>query len=276
MTGEGDRAAVELRGVFKAFEGHRVLQGVDLAVRTGESLTIIGGSGTGKSVLLRLIIGLLKPEAGQILLEGQDIVPLRERELLGVRRKVGIVFQGSALFDSLSVGENVAFALREHTNWPEAEISTRVREVLSLVGLGEIQHMEPAELSGGMRKRVAVARAIALPPSILLYDEPTTGLDPGNVEKIIELILDLKLKLGVTSVVVTHDIPSALKVSDRLAMLHQGRIAAVGTPEEIQTTHRSLIRDFIEGRLQREAGGAADGPDAGDPRDMRPREVSRQ
>jgi phospholipid/cholesterol/gamma-HCH transport system ATP-binding protein len=245
-----NRAAIELRGVFKSFEGHAVLRGLDLTVRPGESLTIMGGSGTGKSVLLRLVIGLLKPEVGQILLEGQDIVPLPERELLRVRRQVGMVFQGSALFDSLSVGENVAYALREHTEWDEAAIRARVREVLDLVGLNAVEDMDPAELSGGMRKRVAVARAIALPPRILLYDEPTTGLDPSNVEKVIELILDLKGKLGVTSVVVTHDIASALKVSDRLALLHAGRIAAIGTAEEVQATHDSLIRDFMTGRVE--------------------------
>jgi phospholipid/cholesterol/gamma-HCH transport system ATP-binding protein len=249
-TSKGEGPAAELRGVFKSFEGNRVLRGLDLAVRAGESLTIIGGSGTGKSVLLRLIIGLLKPDVGQILLEGQDIVPLRERELLRVRRKVGMVFQGSALFDSLSVEENVAYALREHTDWDGERIRARVREALDLVGLNDVERMQPAELSGGMRKRVAVARAIALPPRILLYDEPTTGLDPSNVEKVNELILDLKHKLGVTSVVVTHDMPSALKVSDRLAMLHEGRIAAIGSPEEIQATHHSLIRDFIEGRVE--------------------------
>lgn len=249
LAGGGSQPAVELRGVLKSFEGNRVLRGLDLVVRAGESLTIIGGSGSGKSVLLRLIIGLLKPEAGQIFLEGQDIVPLQERELLRIRRKVGMVFQGSALFDSLSVGENVAYALREHTDWGEREVRARVREVLDLVGLNAVEAVEPAELSGGMRKRVAVARAIALPPRILLYDEPTTGLDPSNVEKVNELILDLKGKLGVSSVVVTHDMASALKVSDRLAMLHEGRIAAIGTPDEIQTTHRSLIRDFMEGRV---------------------------
>ena len=249
-TSKGEGPAAELRGLFKSFEGNRVLRGLDLAVQAGESLTIIGGSGTGKSVLLRLIIGLLKPDVGQILLEGQDIVPLRERELLRIRRKIGMVFQGSALFDSLSVEENVAYALREHTDWDGERIRARVREALDLVGLNDVERMQPAELSGGMRKRVAVARAIALPPRILLYDEPTTGLDPSNVEKVNELILDLKHKLGVTSVVVTHDMPSALKVSDRLAMLREGRIAAIGSPKEIQATHHSLIRDFIEGRVE--------------------------
>lgn len=242
-------AAVALRGVEKTFDGHRVLRGVELAIRAGESLTIMGGSGTGKSVLLRCIIGLIRPDAGQVLIEGQDIVPLREEALLRVRRKIGMVFQGSALFDSLSVGENVAFALREHTRQGEAEIAGRVREVLGLVGLEGIEEMDPADLSGGMRKRVAMARAIALPPRILLYDEPTTGLDPANVEKVTELILDLKAKLGITSVVVTHDMPSALKISDRLAMLHEGRVAAVGTPEEIRADHDSLIREFMEGRV---------------------------
>ncbi len=242
--------AIVLRGVHKAFDGHPVLRGLDLTIRAGESITIIGGSGVGKSVLLRLIIGLLKPDRGEIWLEGVNVVPLREAELLRIRRRVGLVFQGSALFDSLSVGENVAFALREHTTLAEAEIAARVAEALNLVGLGSIEGMDPADLSGGMRKRVAVARAIALPPSILLYDEPTTGLDPTNVEKVTDLILALKSKLGVTSVVVTHDMPSALKVSDRLAMLHQGQVAAVGTPAEIQATHHSLIRDFMEGHVQ--------------------------
>jgi phospholipid/cholesterol/gamma-HCH transport system ATP-binding protein len=254
--------SVELCGVTKTFDGLQVLRGVDLRVRPGEALTIIGGSGAGKSVLLRLIIGLQKPDTGRILLEGQNIVPLRERELLRVRQKVGMVFQGSALFDSLSVGENVAFALQEHTRLDQAEIQARVREVLELVGLGSIQAKDPAELSGGMRKRVAVARAIALPPHILLYDEPTTGLDPSNVENIVDLIVDLKTKLGVTSLVVTHDMASALKLSDRVAMLHQGRIAAVGTPEEIQRDHDSLIREFMEGRLHGEAAAPSRGAGA--------------
>jgi phospholipid/cholesterol/gamma-HCH transport system ATP-binding protein len=212
-------------------------------------MTIIGGSGAGKSVLLRLMIGLIKPDAGRILVEGRDIVPLRERELLRVRRQLGMIFQGSALFDSMSVSENVAFALHEHTDWDEGRIRVRVREVLDMVGLGNVEGMDPAELSGGMRKRVAVARAVALPPRILFYDEPTTGLDPSNVEKVVELIMDLKSRLGVTSIVVTHDMPSALKLSDRVAMLHEGRIAAMGTPQEILASQESLIRDFMAGRV---------------------------
>ncbi|MFA5027660.1 MAG: ABC transporter ATP-binding protein [Candidatus Methylomirabilota bacterium] len=241
--------ALRLVGLHKAFDGQPVLRGVDLAIRAGESLTIMGGSGTGKSVLLRCMIGLLKPDAGQVFVEDQDIAPLSEAALLLVRRGIGMVFQGSALFDSMSVGENVAFALREHTDLSEARIAERVGTVLEWLGLSGTEAMDPAALSGGMRKRVAMARAIALPPRILLYDEPTTGLDPATVEKITDLILDLKRRLGITSVVVTHDMQSAAKVSDRLAMLHDGRIAAVGTPEEIRSSHDSLIREFMEGRL---------------------------
>lgn len=238
---------VELHGVYKAFDQNQVLDGLDLSVRPGEVMTIIGGSGAGKTVLLKLIVGLIKPEAGRILIEGQDIVPLKEGELLKVRRKMGMVFQGSALFDSLSVGENVAFPLREHTRLSELEIQDRILECLGLVGLEGIEGKDPTELSGGMRKRVGIARAIALVPKILLYDEPTTGLDPSNVEKITELILDLNGKLSVTSVVVTHDLKSAFKISDRIALLHQGRIAFVGTPDEVEGSDSLLVRNFIAG-----------------------------
>ncbi|MBI3990292.1 MAG: ABC transporter ATP-binding protein [candidate division NC10 bacterium] len=240
---------VELRQVSKTFEDVRVLDALDLTVLPGEILTIIGGSGTGKTVLLRIILGLIKPDSGQVLIEGTDIAPMREGKLLKVRRKLGMVFQGSALFDSLSVGENVAYALREHTRLSEVEIRERVREALALVGLEGIEEKEPAELSGGMRKRVAIARAIALVPKILLYDEPTTGLDPSNVEKINELILDLNRKLDVTSIVVTHDLKSAFRISDRIALLSQGKIAAIGTPSEIERSRSSLVREFIAGAL---------------------------
>ena len=241
--------AIELCRLYKAFDGNQVLQGLDLAIEAGEILTILGGSGTGKSVLLKLIIGLLKPDAGQVLVEGEDIVPLQEEELLQVRRKVGMLFQGAALFDSLSVKENVAFPLREHTRMTEAEIRDRVAEVLALVGMDGVEEKLPSELSGGMRKRVGLARAVALTPRIVLYDEPTTGLDPRNVDKINELITDLRAKLHVTSVVVTHDIQSALRISDRVALLSDGRIAETGTPAEITRAEHSAVQEFLAGHL---------------------------
>ncbi len=241
---------VEFRGVWKSFGRLQVLAGLDLTIRPRETITIIGGSGTGKTVLLKLLVGLLKPEAGQILVGGEDIVPLSEPELFRVRRRIGFLFQGAALFDSLSVGENVAYPLREHSRWDDARVAARVREVLGLVGLDRIEAKEPAALSGGMRKRVGLARAVALAPSLVLYDEPTTGLDPQNVEKINDLIRDLQQKLGVTSVVVTHDMHSAFKVSDRIAMLREGRIAALGTPEELRRSAQEFVQDFIAGRIE--------------------------
>jgi phospholipid/cholesterol/gamma-HCH transport system ATP-binding protein len=241
--------AVELWGLSKAFDGNQVLRGLDLAIEGGEILTILGGSGTGKSVLLKLMIGLLKPDRGRILIEGEDIAPLREEELLKVRRKVGMLFQGAALFDSLSVAENVAFPLREHTPMAEAEIWDRVAEVLELVGMAGTEAKYPAELSGGMRKRVGLARAIALTPRIVLYDEPTTGLDPRNVDKINELITDLRAKLQVTSVVVTHDLQSAFRISDRVAILSEGRIAATGKATEIGRLENRVVQEFLAGHL---------------------------
>jgi len=249
-AGEARGMAVEFRGVSKAFGRLQVLAGLDLAIRPHETITIIGGSGTGKTVLLKLIVGLLKPEAGQVLVDGENVAPLREDELVRVRRRIGFLFQGAALFDSLTVGENVAYPLREHTRRDDSQVAARVREVLALVGLDGVQGKEPAALSGGMRKRVGLARAIAMAPSLVLYDEPTTGLDPQNGEKINELIRDLQGKLGVTSVVVTHDMHSAFKVSDRIAMLRDGRIAALGTPEELQRSAQDFVQDFIAGRIE--------------------------
>ena len=240
---------IEFRQVYKSFNHTPVLAGMDLAIRPAETVTVIGGSGIGKSVTLKLIVGLLKPESGQVLIEGEDIVPLTEDQLIRVRKKIGMVFQGSALFDSLSVGENIAYPLREHTSMSEKEILERIRETLSLVGLEGVEDKDPADLSGGMRKRVALARAIALAPRIILYDEPTTGLDPTNTEKINELIVDMDEKLGVTSVVVTHDMRSAFKVSDRIALLYQGKIAIVGTPREIESSDLPLVRQFISGTM---------------------------
>ena len=242
-------AIIEFRQVSKMFNHTTVLAGMDLAIRPAETLTIIGGSGTGKSVTLKLIVGLLKPDAGQVLIEGEDVVPLTEDQLLRVRKKIGMVFQSSALFDSLSVADNIAYPLREHTTMSEKDIRDRVRETLHLVGLDGIGDKDPAELSGGMRKRVALARAIALAPRIILYDEPTTGLDPTNTEKINELIVDMEEKLGVTSVVVTHDMRSAFRVSDRIALLYQGKIVFAGTPREIESSDLPLVRQFIAGTL---------------------------
>jgi len=222
---------------------------MDFTIQSGETVTIIGGSGIGKSVTLKLIVGLLKPEGGRILIEGEDIVPLTEDQLIRVRKKIGMVFQGSALFDSLSVAENIAYPLREHTAMSEREIRERIMETLHLVGLEGAEDKEPADLSGGMKKRVALARAIALTPRIILYDEPTTGLDPANTEKINELIVDMDRKLDVTSVVVTHDMRSAFKISDRIGLLDKGKIAVVGTPREIERADLPLVRQFINGTM---------------------------
>lgn len=241
--------AIEFRQVYKSFNHLPILAGMDFTIEPGETVTIIGGSGIGKSVTLKLIVGLLKPEAGQVLIEGEDIVPLTEDQLVRIRKKIGMVFQSSALFDSLSVAENIAYPLREHTTMSEQEIRERIMETLHLVGLEGAEDKEPADLSGGMRKRVALARAIALTPRIILYDEPTTGLDPTNTEKINELIVDMDRKLAVTSVVVTHDMRSAFKISNRIGLLDKGKIVVVGTPEEIQRADLSLVRQFVNGTM---------------------------
>ncbi|MDE2059831.1 MAG: ABC transporter ATP-binding protein [candidate division NC10 bacterium] len=241
--------SIEFRQVYKSFNHMPILAGMDFTIQPGETVTIIGGSGIGKSVTLKLIVGLLKPEAGQILIEGEDIVPLPEDQLIRIRKKIGMVFQSSALFDSLSVAENIAYPLREHTAMSEWEIRERVAETLHLVGLEDAEDKEPAELSGGMRKRVALARAIALTPKIILYDEPTTGLDPTNTEKINELIVDMNRKLEVTSVVVTHDMRSAFKISDRIGLLDKGKIVIVGTPREIERADLPLVRQFVNGTM---------------------------
>ena len=241
--------AIEFRRVYKSFNHTPILAGMDLAIQSGETVTIIGESGIGKSVALKLIVGLLKPEAGQILIEGENIVPLTEDQLIRVRKKIGMVFQGSALFDSLSVAENIAYPLREHTAMSERQIRERIMETLRLVGLEGAEDKDPADLSGGMRKRVALARAIALTPRIILYDEPTTGLDPTNSEKINELIVDMDRKLEVTSVVVTHDMRSAFKISDRIGLLDRGKIVVVGTPREIERADLPLVRQFINGTM---------------------------
>ncbi len=237
---------IEFRGVTKAFGQKVVLDGVDLEVRRGEVLVILGGSGTGKSVSLRQMNGLDHPDAGRVVVEGEDITDLPEAELGGVRKKVGMLFQGGALFDSMTVFENVAFALREHTEMADEEVRARVHEVLSFVNLGpEVCGLLPSSLSGGMKKRVSLARTIALKPDVLLYDEPTTGLDPVTAMTINRLIADLNERLHTTSVVVTHDITSALFVADRIAFLKNGRFVFIGTPEEARVSSVPELRAFL-------------------------------
>lgn len=240
-------ALIEFRNVQKAFGPKVVYEDLTLDIHQGESLTIIGGSGTGKSVLLKLLIGLLQCDGGTIHVDGEDITDFSEAELVKVRQRIGMLFQGAALFDSLNVRENLAYGLREHLRPSEEEIDKRVAESLGYVGLTGIEEMWPADLSGGMKKRVALARAITAKPEVLLYDEPTTGLDPINTTRINRLILHLKRTLRVTSVVVTHDLASAYAVSDRLAMIADGRVIFTGTPEQIQSCPDELVKDFIEG-----------------------------
>jgi phospholipid/cholesterol/gamma-HCH transport system ATP-binding protein len=208
-------------------------------------MTVMGGSGSGKSVMLKILIGLIRPDDGRVIFDGQDITDLAEAELFAVRRRASMVFQSSALFDSISVGENIAYPLREQGWTDDAEIERRVDETLELVGLPGIGRMRPADLSGGMRKRVGLARAIALRPEVILYDEPTTGLDPLNVRRISELILRMNEVLRVTSVVVTHDMASAFMVSDRMAMIAGGRIAAVGTADDFRRQRSGAVGEFV-------------------------------
>ncbi len=244
------RAMIELDGLKKSFGDQHVLRGVDLEVRRGESMVVIGGSGTGKSVLIKHIIGLLQPDAGRVVVDGRDITTLRSREINTLRRRFGMLFQGAALFDSLTVWENVGFAFLEHTHLHDEEIRAIASEKLRTVGLRGVEDMMPAELSGGMRKRVGLARAIAMDPEIVLYDEPTTGLDPIMADVINDLILELKERLQVTSVTITHDMTSAYKIADRIAMLYDGSIIQVGTVDEIRTTDNPVVRQFISGSAE--------------------------
>jgi len=240
-----DPLAIEFRGVRKGFRDKRVLRGLDLEIKPGETTTILGGSGSGKSVCLKHMIGLLRADAGEIRVFGRDVTRLPEAEWVSLRREFGMVFQGAALFDSLSVHENVAYPIREHMDWPEERVRERVRRCLEGVGLAGIEAMFPAELSGGMRKRVAVARAIALEPRIVLYDEPTTGLDPANSRRIGGLIAALQRQLSATSVVVTHDLELGFAISDRIALLRDGRLAVDGRPDEVR--EHPELRAFVEG-----------------------------
>jgi phospholipid/cholesterol/gamma-HCH transport system ATP-binding protein len=238
---------IEVRQLKRSFGTQSVLDGVDMTIESGESAAIIGRSGGGKSVLLKHLIGLLKPDSGEVLVDGDPITQMNERQLLRVRRKFGMVFQGAALFDSMTVEENVAFGLRRLEHLTEGEIAKRVATALDVVDLPGTQKKKPAELSGGMRKRVGLARAIIYEPQIVLYDEPTTGLDPIVSDSIDHLIIRVRDHLKVTSVVVTHDMRSARRVGNHVFMLHNKRMYAHGTPEELFASQDAIVRQFIDG-----------------------------
>jgi phospholipid/cholesterol/gamma-HCH transport system ATP-binding protein len=240
---------IRFEGVKKAFGPKVIYRGLDLEVFPGQTLVIMGGSGVGKSVLLKLLIRLLEADAGSITFHGDEITTMKEAQISMVRQRIAMLFQGAALFDSISVGDNVAYGLHEHyrRTMTEPQIRERVHWALSLVGLPGIEAMRPADLSGGMKKRVGLARAIAVQPEVLLYDEPTTGLDPINTQRINHMVNGLKAALKVTSIVVTHDMKSAFLVADRMAMVHRGEIILSGTPEEFRASRDPRIKDFIEG-----------------------------
>jgi phospholipid/cholesterol/gamma-HCH transport system ATP-binding protein len=238
---------IQLTGVHKAFGTKQVLRGVDLDIERGETMVIIGGSGSGKSVLIKHVIGLLDPDQGNILIDGEDLCALSAAQLARMRQRFGMLFQGAALFDSMPVWQNVGFALLQHTDLPKKRVREVAQEKLELVGMPDVLELMPAELSGGMRKRVGLARAIAMDPEILLYDEPTTGLDPIMADVINRLIRSLQAQLNVTSVVITHDMVSAYHVGDRLAMLYKGEIIETGTPDQMRTSDNAVVHQFVTG-----------------------------
>jgi phospholipid/cholesterol/gamma-HCH transport system ATP-binding protein len=231
---------IDIVDLNKSFDGNHVLRGATVSVGRGESLVIIGGSGSGKSVLLKHVIGLLRPDSGKVIVDGEDVSALDEDGLNEMRKKFGMLFQGAALFDSMTVWENVGFGLRRHTSMSDAEIKELAIEKLRMVGLTGVEDLMPSELSGGMRKRVGLARAIAMSPAILLYDEPTTGLDP----------IKMRERLHATSIAITHDMKSAYKIADKIAMLYNGLIIAEGTPDEIRNSADPVVRQFVEGRAE--------------------------
>ena len=237
---------IQMTDLIKGFGDTEVLRGVTLHVPRGGITVIIGGSGHGKSVLVKHMIGLLRPDAGSIVVDGDEITKIPERDMLRVRRKFGMLFQSAALFDSMNVYENVSFALNEHTRLPEAEIRERVHAKLALLGLHGLDEKSPSELSGGMKKRVGLARAIVLDPSIIIYDEPTTGLDPIMSENVDQMIVDAQEKLSVTSVVISHDMPSTFRIATHIAMIHEGRIIQEGSPDEFRRTDNPIVKRFVE------------------------------
>jgi phospholipid/cholesterol/gamma-HCH transport system ATP-binding protein len=238
---------ITIRDLHKSYGRKKVLDGVELEIQTGETMVIMGRSGCGKSVLLRHIIGLARPDRGTVTLDGTGITGIRKHELYALRRRFGMLFQGAALFDSMTVAQNVGLGLKEHSDLDDASIAGKVAEKLALVGMSGTEKLMPSELSGGMKKRVGLARALAMDPDYILYDEPTTGLDPITADKINDLMMSLAAKLSITSIAVTHDMVSANKIADRIAMLHQGRIIFCGTPEQIKRSPDQNIQQFIRG-----------------------------
>ena len=241
---------IKIVNLKKAFGAKKVLDGLDLEIESGKITVIIGRSGEGKSVLLKHIIGLLKPDEGSIDLDGQDITTISEREFNEVRKRFGMLFQGAALFDSMSVAQNVGFALKEHTDLNDEDILKVVSDKLRRVGLVGVEDMMPSDLSGGMKKRVGLARAIVMDPEIVLFDEPTTGLDPIMSDSIADLVLDTQRDLKTTYVLITHDIPFTYKIADKIAMLHEGRIIEQGSVEEMKANQNPIVRQFLEGRAE--------------------------
>jgi phospholipid/cholesterol/gamma-HCH transport system ATP-binding protein len=251
----GDVPVIEIRDLWKSFDDSEVLRGVNLSVHDGETMVVLGPSGCGKSVLLKHVIGLLKPERGAVIVEGVDISELTPNGLKELRMRYGMVFQGAALFDSMTVGENVGLPLKEHRRLRGRELDDTVESKLRMVGLAGVSHMWPSDISGGMKKRVALARAIALDPDIILYDEPTTGLDPIMAEQINELIRSLQREVNATSIVVTHDLHSAKFTGDKIALMHEGRIEFVGTMDELQRSDNAAVRNFIGRGHPGQSGG---------------------
>jgi len=238
---------IEIRHLYKTFNKVQVLNGLTLSVRDGETKVIIGRSGTGKSVLLKSIVGIIRPDSGEILIDGVDVMKISEREYDKYRQNIGLVFQGGALFDSLNVGENVSFFLDEFGRLTPPQRRERVAHALSLVGLEGIENMMPSQLSGGMRKRVSLARVLCMEPKVLLYDEPTSEVDPITADAINHLIMEMRDRLKVTSIVVTHDMTAAFKIADTVAMLYHGQVIADGTPEEIRNSRHPVVKQFISG-----------------------------
>jgi phospholipid/cholesterol/gamma-HCH transport system ATP-binding protein len=249
VRGTSGETLIRFNGVRKAFGPKVIYSGLNLEVRRGETITVMGPSGSGKSVMLKMLIGLIHADAGEIIFDGQDLVAMNDEQLTDIRRRIAYLFQGAALFDSLNVAENVAYGLREQfwNTMTNQEIGARVEQSLELVGLPGIQEMRPSDLSGGMKKRVGLARTLALQPEVILYDEPTTGLDPINTGRINHLIVGIQRALRLTSIVITHDMGTAFSVSDRLAMIGRGRILLVGTKEEFKDSQNPAVHNFING-----------------------------